>query len=1405
MSARPDPEGGAVRYRRAVTLSRGPAARLLAVALALLSDARSAAASEEDGRPPRHRDRPHDRAGWNAELRRDASGALSSENRLRALRAACEVPADPTLARPVGDGFSRSDAGPSVRALGEGLAWRELGPRGASSGTAWGSVAGRITAVALHPSNADVVLVGAATGGIWKSTDGGRTFRPVSDTAPSLATSAIVFSPSSPDVLYAATGEADSAYLERSPASSLGTYLGAGLLRSVDGGETWSRVDVDLPADAVLSRVLVHPADPRRVLVAIYRRYDVARGRTVPGGTYLSTDGGVHFARTFEHAASDLVQDPSSPDTVFAGFGVDGGCTACSSPGGVWRSVDFGLTFSPVLTGASPGAPFAVQPGQVKLSVSRTSPPVLFASVLDGDDAHEAAGVFRSGDGGLTWEKRAAPAQACPKSGYNQCSYDHALLVHPSNPGRLWLGTVSLYVSDDGAATWRSLVDVYGRGSGLHPDQHAFAIPGTEPGTLWVGNDGGLYRSTDGGATFESRNDTLGLIQFNGLAFHPASPSFLMGGTQDNGNLRTLDGVSWSDRTGSDGGFVLVRQDDPSQVLAANYYAYLNYSTTTGGAFREVTSPRLMTEDGEPAEPMAFYPPAAAAPGAPGTVFVGTQRLWANPSFGANPGLWAPRSAEMALAAGVVTALDVVGDGSGPAWVGGSRGDVLFSEDGGATFARRTDGLPAAIVTAIRSVSADGRTAYVAFGGYLGAPSRHVFVTTDGGLSWRNVSGEIPDVPVTALVTAPADPLELVAATDVGVFRSTNGGASWSAFSAGLPNTTVTALAFRPGSRELVAATYGRGAFSISLPLPGTDTPPAAAFEVRPGRPAPGQSVAFADVSAGEPTSWFWSFGDGATSTERNPRHVFAAAGTRVVTLSVTNAAGTATATRSVEVAAGAARPVTLQVPVVLDVFGVSPTHYTSDLVVLNRSAAPTRLSFRYVAAPGTPGAGGPRVGEALEAGQELRVADVVDWLRGNGYDLPPSGPAVVGTLRVTFEDVEDATLAWAGSRASTPNPNAAVGGSFGLFLPALPASAAPGAEAVVVGLREDATSRTNLAVVDVPPSDADAGSPARLSVQLYDGDSGRAAGAPVEVALAPGEWRQLDRVLARVGVSQGWARITRTAGTNRFLAYGVRNDGSGAGPGTSDGSALPADPTEGLVPVVLRASGGATTFTSQLVLANPTSSAVTATLSYTPSPLFGGGRGGGGTFALAPGQEFEVSDVMSWLHDAFGIAVPAPPASAGGTLLVRGAVALARTSNPNPDAAVGGTFGLAYPAVGASARARTECWVLGLAQDGETRSNLAVADARVGDPREVAYVVDVYADASPAAAPALTKRVLLAGGEWTQLSGILLEAGLSRGHARIRVESGSSDFVAYGVLNDGASPGSRTSDGSYVPMTGLR
>jgi len=257
-------------------------------------------------------------------------------------------------------------------------------------------------------------------------------------------------------------------------------------------------------------------------------------------------------------------------------------------------------------------------------------------------------------------------------------------------------------------------------------------------------------------------------------------------------------------------------------------------------------------------------------------------------------------------------------------------------------------------------------------------------------------------------------------------------------------------------------------------------------------------------------------------------------------------------------------------------------------------------------------------------------------------------------------------------------------------------------------------------------------------------------------------------------------------------------NDGAGTGGGTSDGSFLPANATEGLIPIVLDLPG-ATHYTSDLTLTNPTSAPVTVTLTYTAASAFSGAGTGTKTATLAARQQLVVPNAITYLR-GLGLAIPAT-GNQGGTLLVSGAPALARTSNPNPDAAVGGTFGLAYPAVGASARAKGEAWVYGLRQDADARTNLAIADARAGNAAGVTYVVDVFDADTGATSPVLTKTVTLTGGQWTQFNTILVDAGISHGYARIRPSSGTSDFVAYGVVNDGPTAGSRTSDGSYVPM----
>ena len=525
------------------------------------------------------------------------------------------------------------------------------------------------------------------------------------------------------------------------------------------------------------------------------------------------------------------------------------------------------------------------------------------------------------------------------------------------------------------------------------------------------------------------------------------------------------------------------------------------------------------------------------------------------------------------------------------------------------------------------------------------------------------------------------------------------------------------------------------------------------------------------------------------------------------VRLTASNAAGSGVKAATVIVAAGVSAPVVLQIPVVLDAFGVPPTHYTSDLVAVNRGPAPTRLSIAFTPAPDMPGAGGPKLGETLAAGGELRIPDVIDRLRRGGYALPPSGPLVVGTLRLTFEDVSDPSLVFAGSRTSTPNPDAAAGGSFGLFAAAVDPGSTQTRSLAVFGLRQDATYRSNLAVEDVPPSrGAGAAAPSSFAVQVVDGETGLPAGSPEVFSLGPGEWRQLGSVLSSTGVRNGWAIVTRTGGGgNGFTAYGVVNDGAASGGGTSDGSYVPPQSASGdsFLPIVLTVSSAGVPYRTELVLANPRSSPVNAALAYVPAAQLGGGTLSTATVALGAGRQLRRDDAIAFLRDELGMALAPGDADQGGTLFVSGAVALARVYSRNPDSAVGGTFGLAFPAVPAAERARTEAWVYGLVQDAGTRSNLAVADARSSGPA-VTYLVEIY-DTSAPGGPRRTLETPLGPGQWVQFTKILDGSGIAHGYARVRPESGASDFVIYGVLNDGASPGERTSDGSYVAMSGVR
>ena len=624
-----------------------------------------------------------------------------------------------------------------------------------------------------------------------------------------------------------------------------------------------------------------------------------------------------------------------------------------------------------------------------------------------------------------------------------------------------------------------------------------------------------------------------------------------------------------------------------------------------------------------------------------------------------------------------------------------------------------------------------------------------------------------------------------------------------SALSAPAPSSTDFTLGANPATPVL--APGGSVVVNLALYQIGAADGDAVATVTLAGLPS-GVTAEFRPGNPANPVTGVLSRTQSATLTLSASNGV--AARTYPLQLQATSGSVVRGLTLFLTVGSGAATPPSgaiVQVPVVLDVFGAASSHYTSDFVAVNRSASDATLILVYVPASDTPGAGGPAVARALPAGRQIYVPDVIAFLAANGWILPSDGSGKLGTFFATFVGVSDPASVFAGSRTSTPNLSASVGGAFGTFASAVPSgSATASADAWIYGLRENASFRSNLAVVHAPGTSSGATSgPVSLEIQLFDGDSGGLAGVPLTHSLQPGEFFQFNSilrytpVLVQLGITNGYARVRRTNGTDRFIAYGVVNDGGSTGGGTSDGSFLVADATEGLIPILLDLPGSPH-FTTDLTLTNPTSAPVTVTLTYTASAAFSGQGSGMKTMPLGARQQFVTSNALSYLRE-LGLAIPTT-GNQGGTLLVSGAVALARTSNPNPDTTVGGSYGLSYPALAASARAKGEAWVYGLRQDADVRSNLAIADARIGG-GSVSYVIDVFDADTGSTTPIRTLTLPLAGGQWWQFSGILWDAGITHGYVRVRPVSGASDFVVYGVVNDGPSTGSRTSDGSYIPM----
>ncbi|HEY1555811.1 MAG TPA: hypothetical protein VGF94_13325 [Kofleriaceae bacterium] len=689
------------------------------------------------------------------------------------------------------------------------------------------AMSGRIAAVAgVNEAGKTTLYVGAASGGVWRSFDGGTTFKPVFDKEAVQSIGAITIDPSNPKTIWVGTGEA----WTRNSAS-----LGDGIYRSTDGGETWT--NMGLRESERISRIVVHPHNSNIVFAcAPGKLWSDSRDR----GLYRTADGGRTWQLVLAGAnpstgCSSVTMDPKNPDVMLAGmwdfrrkgwtFRSGGEGPDSPSGSGMFRSTDGGRTWTSIAREKGlPAGPW----GRVEVVYAPSDARVVYALVESKDSA-----LYRSDDGGATWDARDKSSKMVWRP-----FYFARLVVDPANPNRVFKPDLGLIVSEDGG---RSFADT---GGGSHGDWHDVWIDPQNPKRVVGGDDGGLWLSQDGGNRWLHAMN-LPVSQFYHVSVDDQDPYQVYGGLQDNsswvGDSAFSGGLTnsrWQNLCNSDGFWTIV---DPTDAHAV-------YCEGQGGYITRVDRRTMAARDIQPKagyhEKLRFNwnTPIYASPTHKGTIYIGSQFLFRSRDRGdtwerISPDLSTndPEKQKQELSGGITvdnssaemhtTIYSISESPKNPAliWAGTDDGNVQLTRDGGHSWTNLVKNVPdlppASWVSWIEASRFDPATAYAAFDRHtFGDMTPWVYVTKDYGKTWKRLVG--PEMGVRGYVHVIKEdtvkPNLLFLGTELGLWISPDAGAHWARFTGGnFPAVAVREVQVQPRDNDLVLATHGRGIWII--------------------------------------------------------------------------------------------------------------------------------------------------------------------------------------------------------------------------------------------------------------------------------------------------------------------------------------------------------------------------------------------------------------------------------------------------------------------------------------------------------------------------------------------------------------------------------------------------------------
>ena len=668
-----------------------------------------------------------------------------------------------------------------------GNAWEFVGPV---------NIGGRITDIEIPIDNSQTYYVGAASGGVFKTTNAGDNWNPIFDGQEMLSIGDIAISKNNTDLLWVGTGEVNAG------GGSL-AYDGDGIYKSTDGGTTWEVKG--LPDVGSISKIVIDPNDDDVILVGgmgpLFRN-DSNRG------VYKSIDGGDTWEQKLFVSDStgiiDMAIHPLNGDIIYAAswerirrpqFRQYGGETSR-----IYRSTDGGENWSE-LTNGLPSIPS--QKGRISIDISQSNPNVLYARYANASGSIQ--GVYRTSDGGNTWVER--NSSALQNVGFHW--WFRGIVIDPTNEDIIYNVDFIVQKSIDGGQTWSSSF------AGVHVDQHALAFNANNPGQVLLGNDGGLYISENNGVSY-AKDLTLPITQFYRMYVDENNENNVIGGTQDNSTPRALTGASdnWEILYGGDGFQPLIDPTNSNTIYALSQNGNIGKSINNGASFSNATSGISGGDRKNWDTPLLFDPQDSQ------TLYTGTQRVYKSTNGAGN---WAAISPDLTngpgggnLTYGTIISIDVSSFDTNKIIAGTDDGNVWITSNGGVTWEKVSSTLPQRWVTKVLASSINEDTYYATFSGYrYGTNEGHIYRTTNNGANWSNISDNLPDIPVNDIVQGENG--DLYTATDVGVFGSGNQGVDWEAIAVGMPSVVVTDLHIHQDTQHLYAATYGRSIYKVNI------------------------------------------------------------------------------------------------------------------------------------------------------------------------------------------------------------------------------------------------------------------------------------------------------------------------------------------------------------------------------------------------------------------------------------------------------------------------------------------------------------------------------------------------------------------------------------------------------------